>query len=89
MTMKDTHFTIKNPGRDEIQAAVLKSALKLTKAGIMPSRGLTKTKLMAKASAITGVKYKRTEIDVAIDDLNNIVQDHIESWDLLNSKYKD
>ena len=77
MTMKDTHFTIENPGRDEVQAAFLKSALKLSKAGIMPSRGLTKTKLMAKASAITGVNYKRTEIDVAIDDLNNIVQAYI------------
>jgi len=71
--MRDTHFTILNPARDEIQAVFLKSALKLIKVGLKPSRGLTKTKLMAKASAITGVKYKRTEIDSAIADLQGIV----------------
>ena len=66
---------ILNPGRDEIQAAFIKSALKLSKVGLMPSRGLTKTKLMARASAITGNKYKRTQIDLAISDLQIIVDE--------------
>ena len=73
--MKDTHFTILNPARDEIQAAFLKSALKIIKVGLKPSRGLTKTKLMAKASAITGVTYKLSAIDNAIEDLQCVIDE--------------
>jgi len=69
-------WTIENPGRDEVQALFIKSALKLIKVGIKPARHLTKTKLMAKAGMISGVKYKRNEIDKAIDDMDKIVQLH-------------
>ena len=71
----DSHITIEDPGRDEIQAVFLKSALKLSKSGIMPSRGLTKTKLLKLASHITGTKYKRgaNGIDEAIYDLDTVI----------------
>ena len=70
-----SHITIEDPGRDEIQAIFLKSALKLSKSGIMPSRGLTKTKLLKLASNITGTKYKRgaNGIDEAIYDLETVI----------------
>tara|TARA_R110000772_G_scaffold35172_1_gene84862 strand:- start:192 stop:434 length:243 start_codon:yes stop_codon:yes gene_type:complete len=71
----DSHITIENPGRDEVQAIFLKSALKLSKSGIMPSRGLTKTKLLKLASHITGTKYKRgaNGINEAIFDLETVI----------------
>ena len=71
----DSHITIEDPGRDEIQAVFLKSALKLSKSGIMPSRGLTKTKLLKLASHITGTKYKRgaNGINEAIYDLDTVI----------------
>jgi|TARA_B110000211_G_scaffold150236_1_gene170884 hypothetical protein len=67
---------INNPGRDEVQAVFLRSALKLSKKGIMPSKGLTKTKLMKFASAITETNYKRGQIDDAIYDLTTIIDAH-------------
>ena len=76
--MRDTHFTIEDPKRDEVQAVFLKAALKMIRIGLKPSRHLTKTKLMAKASQISGVKYKRTEIDKAIEDMETIIKDHLD-----------
>lgn len=76
--MKDTHFTIEDPGRDEVQAVFLKAALKMIRIGLKPARNLTKTKLMARASQISGVKYKRNEINKAIDDMETIIRDHLD-----------
>ena len=64
---------ILNPSSDEVQAAFLKAHLKMVKVGLMPSKGMTKTKLLKKASDITGVKYKRGQYDKAIFDLQKIV----------------
>ena len=64
---------ILNPASDEDQAAFLKAHLKMVKVGLMPSKGMTKTKLLKKASDITGVKYKRGQYDEAIFDLQKIV----------------
>ena len=66
---------ILNPARDEVQAAIIKAALKLAKVGLWPSRGITKTMLLTKAGAITGVKYKRGQYDAAIADLQVIVDE--------------
>ena len=38
-----------------------------------PPRGITKTKLLSKASAITGYNYKRGQYDAAIADLQVII----------------
>jgi|TARA_R110000782_G_scaffold256822_2_gene345999 hypothetical protein len=64
-----------NPARDEVQAAFLKAHLKMVKIGMLPCRGMTKTKLLAKAGAITGNKYKRGQYDAAIADLQTIVDE--------------
>ena len=64
---------ITNPGRDEVQAVFLRSALKLSQKGIMPSKGLTKKKLMSLASHITGNTYKRGQLDNAIYDLTSVI----------------
>ena len=64
---------ILNPASDEVQATFLKAHLKMVKVGLMPSKGMTKTKLLKKASDITGVKYKRGQYDEAIFDLQKIV----------------
>jgi len=64
---------ILNPARPEIQAVFIKQHLKLTKLGMTPPRGITKTKLLSKASAITGYNYKRGQYDAAIADLQVII----------------
>jgi len=64
---------ILNPASDHVQAAFLKAHLKMVKVGMSPSKGMTKTKLLKKASDITGVKYKRGQYDEAIFDLQKIV----------------
>jgi len=69
------HILILNPARDEVQAAFLKAHLKLVKIGMTPPRGTNKTKLLSKAGAITGVKYKRGQYDAAIADLQVIVDE--------------
>lgn len=64
--------TIENPARPEVQAAFLKSHLKLMRVGMTNSR-ITKTQMLEKASAITGVRYTFKSIDKAIADLQQIV----------------
>ena len=66
---------ILNPSRPEIQAVFLKSHLKLVKLGMTPPRGTNKTKLLSKASAITGYNYKRGQYDAAIADLQVIIDE--------------
>ena len=65
---------ILDPARKEIQACFVKAALKISKTGMLPSRGMTKTKLMRNAAAITGVTYKRGQIDTAIADLTSLIE---------------
>lgn len=63
---------IENPGRPEVQAAFLKSHLKMMAVGMTHSR-ISKTAMLAKASAITGKKYTSKKIGEAIADLQKIV----------------
>ena len=51
------------------QAASVRGMLKLLQAGITPTRGATKKKVLAVASTFTGVQYKHTEIAKAVSDL--------------------
>ena len=75
--MTDSRITVTKGGTvfdgpDAVElyrAAVLKSALGLLKAGITPTRGLTKTKALAMCERYTGQKYKRSEFDRARNDL--------------------
>lgn len=64
--------TIENPARPEVQAAFIKSHLKLMAIGMKNSR-FSKTDMLAKASAITGKKYSTRKIGDAIADLQKIV----------------
>lgn len=64
--------TVENPARPEVQAAFLKSHLKLMRVGMTNSR-YSKKDMLAKASAITGVAYTSKAIDKAIADLQKIV----------------
>lgn len=60
-------------GHDAIlfmRAAVLASSLKLyAKTRILPTRGVTLTKMLAMATTFTGKKYRRTEIMTAHEDV--------------------
>lgn len=52
------------------RAIVLKQAISLyAKSGMVATRGLTPTKMLALATGITGKPYKRGQYDVAIADL--------------------
>jgi|TARA_R110000803_G_scaffold54211_1_gene110868 hypothetical protein len=64
-----------DPRSDGVQAAFIKAHLKMCAVGMNPPRPLTKTKLLIKATNLTGLNYKRTEITQAIEDLQIIV-DH-------------
>lgn len=65
---------IENPGRPEVQAAFLKSHLKLMKLGMKNSR-ISATEMLKKATSITGNKYKRGQFDQAIADLQSIISE--------------
>lgn len=64
-------------GKDGINcyaAAMLKGHLNLyKKCGMIPTRGFGITKMLARASDYTGQKYKKSEIDKAINDLDAFV----------------
>lgn len=57
---------------DFFRIRTLKSAIKLLKAGIQPTRGFTMTKALTEATKYTGQRYKRTESDKAYEDLGKI-----------------
>lgn len=60
-------------GHDAVQlfrAIALNSALRMLKAGLQPTRGLTRTKALAMVTPYTGQTYKRTELDRAAQDLH-------------------
>lgn len=58
-------------GQTYFRAASLKAGLKLLKVGIKPNTKWTKTNVLAASAQIVGKPgYKKTEIDVAIADLD-------------------
>ena len=59
---------ITDPGSRRAQAIFLKSHLRLQIVGMKHSR-LTGTQILQKATAITGVAYKRGQYQKALDDL--------------------
>lgn len=66
---------------DVFRIRVLASGLGLLKAGICPTRGLTKTKALKMATQYTGKPYKLSQIEEARADLKKIEQlrlQHIE-----------
>ncbi len=64
-----TSFTTKEQ-IEYYRTTTLKAGLKLLKVGVVPHRGWTLTKALKWASEITKKTYKRSEVDVAIADLN-------------------
>lgn len=50
-------------------ATALRSALGLLAKGIQPTRGFTLTRALQAASAYTGKKYRRAQIETAREDL--------------------
>ena len=55
-------------------AVMLRGHLKMLNAGMKNSR-LSGTKILAKASELTGKKYKRGQYSIAIADLNNLIEE--------------
>lgn len=64
-------------GRDATQlyrVNMIKISIKLwMKTGMMPTRGVTITKLLKMAEQYTGRKYKKSEAAYAVEDLHNWV----------------
>lgn len=65
--------TITDPGSARIQAIFLKGHCQLMAKG-MTARGLSKTKALQLAGAITGVKYKRGQHAQAAVDLKEFIE---------------
>lgn len=64
--------TITNPGESKVQAIFLKGHLKLLSLGMKNSR-FTGRQMLDKAEAITGKTYKRGQYDVAVQDLQALI----------------
>lgn len=64
--MTHTIIDISNPA---VQAMFLRAHLRCIAAGLMPSRGVRKGDLLAKAGNITGKAYGRAAYGEAISDL--------------------
>lgn len=60
-------------GVDMFRMIALKSALGLVKLGITPTRGFTKKFGLAEASKYTGRKYKQSQLDLAIEDMQKAI----------------
>lgn len=54
---------------NRLQAIFLKGHLRLLAVGLQPPRGIRKGDILKKASAITGLEYKRTAYLDAANDL--------------------
>lgn len=67
--------TIHNPAAPTFQAILLKSHLKLFSLGMKNSR-MSGKDILAKASAITHVEYKRGQYDLAIADLVAFIKEN-------------
>lgn len=62
-------------GVNVFRAALLASSIGLySKTKIIPTRGVTITKMLKMAEGYTGRLYKRTQLDMCIADLNTWVQ---------------
>jgi len=66
--------TITNPADPTFQAMLLKSHLKLFSLGMKHSR-MSGKDVLAKASALTHVEYKRGQYSRAIDDLAALIKE--------------
>lgn len=66
---------ITNPADPIVQAIFLKSHLKLMSVGMKHSR-MSGKDVLSKASAITGVAYKRGQYDLALKDLTAFIKEH-------------
>lgn len=67
---KNGGFTLTGDAIPMFQVVTLKGALKMyAKCGMIPTRGMTITKMLKSAAAITGKAYKRGEAMKAHDDL--------------------
>lgn len=71
---------------DLFRIRVLRSALKLLKAGIQPTRGYTLTKGLQQATEYTGNTYKRTEVDQAIEELGKIEANRLRHIEIITQK---
>lgn len=58
---------------DVFRAITLKSAIKMSAAGMIPTRGFTLTKGLKMATQYTGKPYKRTQATQAIADLQAVI----------------
>jgi hypothetical protein len=67
---------IEGPGSPRVQAVFVRAHLRMVAAGMEPSRGLTKRKLLDKAGEITGVLYGRGMYGAAIADLTMYIDGH-------------
>ena len=71
-------MTVAFTGKDGVatyRAIVTKSAIGLhKKCGMIPTRGMTITKLFKVATEITGTKYKRGQHDLAMADLTKWIE---------------
>lgn len=73
---------ITNPDPDMMQLITLKGALKLyAKTGMLPTRGMTITRMLALATSITGKPYKRGQAQKASDDLHALWNAHMAGHD--------
>ncbi len=63
------------------RAIVIKGALKLLTLGMSPGRGWTKRATMDAATTFTGVAYKRTDCQKALDDMTKYVAELKEKRD--------
>lgn len=69
-----TMYTLDDVRNQRVQAIFLKAHCRvLTIPSMKPPRGLTKKMILDKASAITGVSYKRGEYGKAADDLHKFI----------------
>lgn len=66
--------TITNPASPVFQAILLKSHLRLFSLGLKHSR-MSGKDVLAKASAITGVAYKRGQYALALADLTAFIKE--------------
>jgi len=68
-------FNVQRPHlNDRFNAVLLRGHLKMLDAGMKNSR-MSGTKILAKASELTGKKYKRGQYKIAIADLNNLIEE--------------
>lgn len=76
--MSDSHISVSSGGTTFVgddatrlfAACTLRSAIKLLRAGIKPTRGYTMTKALNATTLYTRKRYRRGEVDKALADLS-------------------